>query len=155
MIHYYFGCGKGKTCSALGAGIRAAGAGMKVLLVQFLKNNKSSELSKLPFEVFEAPENLSFNPDNSYCKWVSSAVDFIKKSDCDMIILDEFADITGDFISEKDALELVDLLSEKEIIITGHGEKQFLTDISDYVTHFEKIKHPYDNGVNARKGIEY
>lgn len=155
MIHYYFGFGKGKTSSAVGAGMRAAGAGLKVLFVQFLKNNKSSELNVLPFEVFESPKELPFNPDYSYCAWVKNAVDFIKKSDCDMIILDEFADLKEDFISNNDMIELLNLLSDKEVIITGHNEKQFLTAVCDYVTFFEKVKHPYDKGVNARKGIEY
>lgn len=155
MIHYYFGFGKGKSSSAVGAGMRAAGAGLKVLFVQFLKDNKSSELSVLPFEVFDAPSDLPFNPDHSYCEWVKRAVDFIKKSDCDMIILDEFADLKEDFISRSDMLELLNLLSDKEVIITGHGEKPFLTEICDYVTFFEKVKHPYDKGLNARKGIEY
>ena len=62
MIQIYFGYGKGKTTSALGQGMRAKGAGKNVLLVQFLKNNKSSELAVLPFDIFKSPENLPFNP---------------------------------------------------------------------------------------------
>ena len=49
MIHIYYGFGKGKTTSALGLGVRASGGGLNVVLVQFLKDNKSSELKSLPF----------------------------------------------------------------------------------------------------------
>ena len=61
MIQIYFGYGKGKTTSALGQGMRAKGAGKNVLLVQFLKNNKSSELAVLPFDIFESPERTHFD----------------------------------------------------------------------------------------------
>ena len=62
MIQIYFGYGKGKTTSALGQGMRAKGAGKNVLLVQFLKNNKSSELAVLPFDIFKSPEKSVFFP---------------------------------------------------------------------------------------------
>ena len=60
MIQIYYGFGKGKTTAAIGQGVRAKGSGMNVLLVQFLKDNKSSELKeikKLEFDVFEAPDS--------------------------------------------------------------------------------------------------
>lgn len=154
MIHIYYGYGKGKTTSALGAGMRANGAGMKVLLVQFLKDNKSSELSALPFEIFTSPDSLPFNPDDTYCSWIDSAVEYIKGSDADLIILDEFLDITDKFIPVNTAVSLI-CNSKAEVIITGHSEVKELFDKADYITYFEKIRHPYDNGVQARRGIEY
>lgn len=154
MIHIYYGFGKGKTSSALGAGMRAKGAGFDVLLVQFLKDNKSSELKVLPFDIYNAPDSLPFNPDESYEKWVKSAVEYVENSKAQVIILDEFLDIVDKFISLDDAVKLVKNLSG-EVIITGHREIKALFDIADYVTYFEKIKHPYDSGVKARRGIEY
>lgn len=153
MIHYYYGYGKGKTSSAIGAGMRAKGAGMSVSFVQFLKDNKSSELSVLPFDIFEAPDSLPFNPDASYKTWINSAIEWVKASKSDVIILDEFADIIPRFISLDDAKELLSL--DKEIIITGHAMISELVDIADYVTNFQKEKHPYDKGAKARLGIEY
>ncbi len=153
MIHIYHGYGKGKTSSAIGAGMRAKGAGMSVLLVQFLKDNKSSELSVLPFDIFEAPESLPFNPDKSYSKWVNSALEYVNNSSADMIILDELLDIIPEFISEDEALKL--LGKKCELIITGHKKIPRLFEKADYLTGFEKEKHPYDKGVKARKGIEY
>ena len=130
MIHIYYGYGKGKTSSAIGAGMRAKGAGMSVLLVQFLKDNKSSELSVLPFDIFEAPESLPFNPDKSYSNWVNSALEYINKSSADMIILDELLDVIPEFFSEDDALKL--LGKKCELIITGHKKIPRLFEKADY-----------------------
>lgn len=153
MIHYYYGFGKGKTSSAVGAGMRAYGAGMSVLFVQFFKNDKSSERSVLPFEVYPCPESLPFNVGEEYKAFVNKAIEYIKTVNCDVIILDEFADLIPRFLS---ADEMKSIFSfDKEYIITGHNYLNELGDIADYVTRFEKIKHPYDSGVPARKGIEF
>ena len=82
------------------------------------------------------------------------AIDYIKSSKHDVIILDEFLDIIGSFIEEEDALGLITPL-KGEVVITGHREVKSLFDKADYLTHFDKIKHPYDRGVKARKGIEF
>lgn len=154
MIHYYYGFGKGKTTSALGVGMRAYGAGMKVLLVQFFKDNKSSELGALPFDVYESPDSIQFNPNKEdYFPWINGAVSYVKSSDADIVILDEFADLYPKYMDEKDIMSLLSL--DKEIVITGHYKLDFLYDKADYVTAFQKEKHPYDKGVNARRGIEF
>lgn len=153
MIHIYYGFGKGKTTAAIGAGMRAYGAGMSVAMIQFLKDSKSSELNSLPFDIMKAPDSLLFNPDDSYKAWVDKAACFAKSSDCQMIILDEMLDVIPKFMSLDCALELLEL--NKEIVITGHNRVEELIEIADYVSCIEKIKHPYDNGVKARQGIEY
>lgn len=153
MIHIYYGSGAGKTSAAFGAGMRAKGAGMSVFAVQFLKDNKSSELSVLPFEIFGAPESLPFNPGKSYQPWVDSALEAIEKTDADFIILDEFLDIIPEFISLEKALSVIE--RKGEIILTGHKEIKELSEKADYITYFENKKHPYERGVQARKGIEY
>ena len=142
MIQIYYGFGKGKTTAAIGQGMRAKGAGNTVTLVQFFKDNKSSELSVLPFDIFNAPDTLPFNPGKEYQAWVDSAIDYIISSKSDMIILDEFLDI-------------LDMLNGREIVITGHKKVERLFEKADYITFMDKIKHPYDMGVKARKGIEY
>lgn len=153
MIHYYYGFGKGKTSSAVGAGMRAYGAGMSVLFVQFFKNDKSSERSVLPFEVYPCPESLPFNVGEEYKAFVEKAVEYIKTVNCDVIILDEFADLIPRFLSVDEMKSIFSF--DKEYIITGHNYLNELGDIADYVTRFEKIKHPYDSGVPVRKGIEF
>jgi cob(I)alamin adenosyltransferase len=153
MIQIYYGYGKGKTTAAIGQGIRARGAGMSVSLVQFLKDCNSGELGAVDFEIFKAPESLPFNPGREYQEWVDSAIGFIENCKSDMIILDEFLDAIPEFISEETALRLMN--KNAEIIITGHKEIKSLFENADYITHMEKIKHPFDKGVKARKGIEF
>ena len=117
MIQIYYGYGKGKTTAAIGAGMRAKGAGMSVLLVQFFKNNKSSELSVLPFDIFKAPDELPFNPGDDYKVWVDSAIDYIKHSDADVVILDEFVDLIPKFLSAERAIQGLKCFSTRRIIL--------------------------------------
>lgn len=154
MIHIYYGFGKGKTTAALGLGMRAYGAGKSIALVQFLKDNRSSELSVLPFTVYPAPSSLSFHPDESYQLWIDGALDFINNTKADVLLLDEFLDVIPDFVSEEQALALMNKAG-KEIVITGHQELPSLFDKADYITFMDKIRHPYDKGIKARRGIEY
>ena len=155
MIHYYYGFGKGKTSSALGVGLRARGNDMSVLLVRFFKDNNSSELASAPFDIYPAPEKIPFNVSvEEYMPWVHTAVEYVKSSNYDVVILDEFADLIPKFISFDEAKSVL-ADSSREYIITGHYHNEALHELADYVTRFEKEKHPYDNGVQARKGIEY
>lgn len=155
MIHYYYGFGKGKTSSAIGAGMRAYGNNMNVLLVQFFKDNKSGELRSVPFEIFPAPERIPFNISvDEYKPWVNNALNYIKDSNYDVVIIDEFADLIPNYLSFDEAKKLLDK-SSTEYIITGHNKIEELISIADYVTHFEKEKHPFDIGIKARRGIEY
>ena len=158
MIQIYYGDGKGKTTAAIGAGIRAKGAGKEVLMVQFLKDNQSSELKVLPFRVFEAPDSLPFHPGDEYEPWIEAAYKAIIEAEENVIILDEFLDVIPHFISIDDANWIIRALSndeEKEVIITGHQVIDSIFKSADYITRLTKEKHPYDNGVSARKGFEY
>jgi cob(I)alamin adenosyltransferase len=155
MIQLFYGFGKGKTTSAIGAGMRAKGAGLSVLFVQFFKDNTSSELAVLPFDVFPSPNQLPFNPSvESYKPWVDSALNYIKSSTCDVVILDEFVDLIPKFLSDEQAVDLL-CDDKKEYILTGHYSNNLLLEKADYVTFFENKKHPYEKGVNARKGFEF
>ena len=72
-----------------------------------------------------------------------------------IIILDEFLDVIDTFVSLNDSLDLLNCLKDKEVIITGHKKIDKFFEKADYITHMEKVKHPYDLGIGARKGIEY
>lgn len=116
MIQIYYGFGKGKTTAAIGQGMRAKGAGNTVTLVQFLKDNKSSELSVLPFDIFNAPDTLPFNPGKEYQAWVDSAIDYIITSKSNMIILDEFLDVIDSFVPADKALGILDMLDGRKLL---------------------------------------
>lgn len=168
-IHLYYGNGKGKTTAAVGLCIRAAGAGKKVLIYQFLKNNSSSErklLSDLPgVTCLPGPDHIKFSwklsPDEKeekkkfYQKKLEEIC--LLEPKYDVLFLDEILDmISIGFLNETQILECMNSKSEHtEWILTGHKEYENLIRRADYVTEMKKVKHPYDAGIAARKGIEY
>lgn len=168
-IHIYYGNGKGKTTAAVGLAVRAAGAGLKVLVFQFLKDNSSSER-----KVLEALPNVTCLPGKERVKFVSNmnsderaqyrhynnkALDEIIKfcGPFDMLLLDEvLCALELDVISEE---KLISFIQHKprglEIVMTGHKAADSLVEMADYVTEVRKVKHQFDLGRSARKGIEY
>lgn len=164
MIHIYMGDGKGKTTAAVGAAVRAKGAGKKVVFCQFLKNGTSSEISmldKLGITVDFCPsinkflfqmtehEKLMFKIRNIE---ILNAID---ATDADVIILDEFLDAYNENIIDRQPAQKFITEFTGEIIMTGREAPQEFIDIADYITVMTKIRHPYDNGTPARKGIEF
>ena len=131
-IHIYCGDGKGKTSAAMGLALRAAGSGMEVLVLQFLKDGSSSEFRSLESAFGQAPEN-------------------------GLLVLDEALGARSAGVLDED--RLLALLRGKpaglEVVLTGRGPTQALLDAADYVTEMKKVKHPFDQGVRARRGIEY
>jgi cob(I)alamin adenosyltransferase len=165
MIHYYYGDGKGKTSSANGALIRAAGSGMKCALVQFFKNGTSSEieiLKKTGVDVYFCDfKNMRFFSKMSgeeRVAVISSHNENLKKvlaADHDLIVLDEFGDAVLNNAADETLINEILSLSECEIIITGHATCDRILRVADYITEFKCIAHPYQKGIKARKGIEF
>lgn len=169
MIHLYHGDGKGKTTAACGLAVRAAGSGLRVLFVQFLKDGTSSEvnaLSSLPGitvcrpELYfgwlrNMPEEQKAELKKCYCSMIRMIAD--SADDYDMIVLDEAA--LAYHHGLLDRAEFLDLLMKErnsiEIVITGRYPAPELMELADYITEMKKEKHPFDSGVTARKGIEY
>lgn len=169
LIHIYCGDGKGKTTAAMGLAVRCAGSGRRVLLVQFLKDGKSSEfasLSHVPgIDVIPQTRTFGFSwtltPEEKeeagvyYTGLLDRA--FQQAGAFDLLILDEIlgACSTG----MVDEAHLLDLLAQKpdalEIVLTGRGPSQALQDKADYVTEMKMVKHPFEKGVPAREGIEF
>ena len=169
LIHIYCGDGKGKTTAAIGLAARCAGAGGSVLFFQFLKDNSSSERNILKeiknIDVIDGIENMKFvwsmtgeekaKAARSYKKIFEDIVNH--SANYDMIILDEIIPaLKYDFVSEK---ELVDFLKSKpdkaEMVLTGREPSDTLIQLADYVTEMKKIRHPFDNNIKSRLGIEY
>jgi len=172
FIHVYYGDGKGKTTAALGLALRAAGCGKNVVVVQFLKNWSCGEHSSI-----EALPNLTLflgkpaggkfvhemngmekhNTKVSQDESLKKAIDLIKKGQCDVLILDEVIDAHR--LGVLDASMFNSLIYHKpdslELVITGHNPDEKLLERADYVTEMVKRKHPYDEGVSARHGIEF
>lgn len=171
LIHLYYGDGKGKTTAAVGLGVRAYGKGLKVLFVQFLKDNKSGEIMSLDkfgdkFLVLKGKPVIKFlrsmNTEEKeetieeMNRLFDRAIINATRDDYDMIILDELIDAINLNIIDKDKfLSFIKSKPQKlEIVITGHDPSAEFFKLCDYVTEIKKIKHPYDIGIKARDGIE-
>lgn len=171
LIHVYYGYGKGKTTAALGLALRTAGCGKKVVLVQFLKDSKTSELNCLQllpnitvlrgtaakaFVRDMTPEQLEETKKIQDAN-LSKALDIVRPGDCDLLILDEALDAYQ--LGLLDGALFLELVFNKpdalELVVTGHKPDDIIISRADYVTEMVKIKHPYDKGMKARKGIEF
>ena len=167
-VHIYCGDGKGKTTCAMGLCVRAAGAGKKVLLHQFLKDNTSSErtiIDKLPgvtvmpgakmdkftFQMNE--EELQALRESNDAN-LACLCDMAK--DYDMLILDEsvYAMDMG-LLSEDKLIEWLEKKPEHlEVVMSGRNPSDRLKEHADYISEITKIKHPFDQGLSSRIGIE-
>ena len=169
LVHIYCGDGKGKTTAAAGLSVRAAGAGKKVLFVQFFKDGTSSELSplkELGVEVRVVTENLGFiwnMDDEELARAKKAYTDLLldaEKEAADgygLLVLDEvISAVNCGIVPERELLDFIICRPEGlEIVLTGRDPSPALSDAADYITEMRKIRHPYDDGVMGRKGIEY
>ena len=167
MTHIYYGDGKGKTSAAIGLGIRACGRNLKVVMAQFLKSDNSGEIKALKsivdFTVLDSPKELSFYfkmSDIQKTEYNDFALNLFNNAinfDSDIIIFDELLDAVELDIIPLDYVVtfLKEKSLEKEIVITGHSVIDEIFSCADYITEMKKIKHPYDKGCSARRGIEY
>ncbi len=171
LIHIYTGEGKGKTTAAFGLAKRVAGHGKSVLILQFLKsrsNNSGETFSaeKLGIKVIRFKDQTTplFDPNvklpelkESIKQAILTAINEIKSGLYDLVILDELNTVLGcGYATMEDAKSIIDAKPEKlELVFTGRGVPDELVELADYVTEMRMIKHPYEKGVKARKGIEF
>lgn len=169
-IHIYEGDGKGKTTAAVGLAVRCAGSGQKVLFSQFLKGNHSSELDAMAWipgiiiHRHEKEFGFAFNMDMQesaaarryYQDHFRETVYFARREEARLLVLDELLDVYN--LNMVDHEEVCRFLLTRpegmEVVLTGRNPADELVKMADYVTHMGKVKHPYDWGVTARKGIE-
>ena len=166
LIHIYCGDGKGKTTAAIGLAVRAAGHGLRVVIVQFLKSSPTGELAvlgRLPeVTVIRSQEQLGFtfrmNEEQKRHAAVIQQQLLAREAmqRADLLILDEvMAAINAGMIESK---EVAALLREKpqelEVVLTGRNPPEELLQLADYVSEIKKVRHPFDRGIAARDGIE-
>lgn len=164
MIHVYTGNGKGKTTAALGLLTRAIGAGWKVAVVQFLKNDPTYGeycfwRDKLPWYQFGGPGFV--NPQQPRPIDYEQAVAALNKAvelagQCDLLICDEInVALAWGLIKLNDLEPLWDAAKNCELVLTGRGALPEVIERADLVTEMREIKHYYNNGVQARQGVEF
>jgi cob(I)alamin adenosyltransferase len=166
-IQVYTGCGKGKTTAALGLALRAAGAGLRVFIAQFVKQKKCSEheiLERLRDSItiksygkgFILKRKTTDSDRKAAREGLEELRDILLSKEYDVVILDE-ANIATHYglISVGDLLDLMSLKPAKtELVITGrHADKRVIRK-ADLVTEMKEIKHYIKKGVKSRTGIE-
>lgn len=169
LIQVYTGNGKGKTTACLGLAFRASGRGLRVIMLQFLKpagsygEHLASELiPNFTMEPMGADHmggnEVSREEDLELTrKGLARAEEVLTSGDYDMVILDEINNSMAFKLLTPQ--ELIGILEKRapntEVVLSGRGVPQEIIDYADLVTEMTLIKHPYDRGVHARKGIEY
>lgn len=166
-VHVYTGNGKGKTTAAFGLALRAAGAGLKVYVAQFVKGMEYSELKaveRLSDFITIRQYGLGFfinrEPNKKDIKAAREGLKEVREIMCsgayDVVILDEANIATYyDLFSVEDLLNVIRAKPERiELVITGRMADPLVIEAADLVTEMKEIKHYYDNGVRARIGIE-
>ena len=167
-VHVYTGDGKGKTTAAMGLAVRAAGRGLSVKVVQFLKGRKTGEMFVMDkidnIEFFQVSKSKKFFLDMSgeeKAQVREEASDFWPKilgwlGSADLLILDEaLGAITVGLLTLEQVCDILDNRQTTEIVLTGRDAPQQIIDRAHVVTDMQAIKHYMDDGVKARAGIEY
>ncbi len=173
LVHINTGDGKGKTTASIGLAVRAAGSGLKVLFVQFFKLDSDPSGEKNIFrESIPAIELIRSNRRHPF--FTKDATDHekvrasiretfevakerLKRGDYGLVVLDEvLGAVNGEYISIEEMQEFLDTRPDGlEVVLTGRDAPTELVKSADYVTEMLKIKHPFDDGIKARRGVEF
>ena len=166
LIIVHTGDGKGKTTAALGLAVRAYGAGLKVLILQFIKGaRRSGELNALDALGIEVRQlGLGFITRENFAEQQKSARAAIETARreissgaWDLIVLDEINYAVK--FGLLDAAEILSLIKirppQMHLVFTGRAAPVELIDAADLVTEMKLVKHPFQNGVAAQSGIEF
>ncbi|TFG33946.1 cob(I)yrinic acid a,c-diamide adenosyltransferase [Candidatus Thorarchaeota archaeon] len=179
LVQIYTGDGKGKTTCALGAGLRAAGHGLEVLVISFMKakvavRGDGVDINYGEFKTVDLVPNFTIvpvgretfvdkhNPDPIDVEMAQNglrlAQEALQKHTCDVLILDEInVAVEWNLISLEDQLGLIDMKpADIELIMTGRYARHEIMDIADLVTEMKEIKHYYSaKKIPARRGFEF
>jgi len=169
LVQVYTGNGKGKTSAAFGAALRAAGRGLKVYVIQFIKGgfdygelHIAEKIPNLKLNAFGRGKFITETPPaQEDVHFAREAFDLARKvvegGEYDMVVLDEINVVVNLKMVSMD--EVVQLIKKKpnhvELILTGRYAAAQIIEVADLVTEMKEIKHPYAKGVPPRKGIEY
>lgn len=171
LVHIYCGDGKGKTTASVGLCTRAAGRGLKVVFAQFLKSDNSGEREALrSFEnvtVPDIPQTVKFVNSMSeqelaetrkVCgELFKTCADYAASGEYDLVVMDEICStISNGFVAVESLAELIrGKAAGTELVLTGRNPDPAIVELADYVTEMTLVKHPYTQGIPARKGIEF
>ena len=166
LVHLYYGDGKGKTTAAMGLALRALGSGKRVVVLQFLKGWQSGEiplLEQLGAKIYRGKAGQKFvfqmnDAEKAETRALQNAnLAAAMAEPADLLILDEAGSAWELDMADKALLQQAVLQrpAGQECVLTAHAAPQWMLDAADYVTEMKCLRHPYQKGIAARKGIEY
>lgn len=168
MIIIFTGDGKGKTTAALGVALRSAGWGRRTAILQFIKGNKKvGEWGAIKniadIDIFQFVDDHKYyigKPEIKHKESIPVALHqlklIVKSKKYDLIILDEINNaIDHKLIDVNQIIEIIRNQPKTDFILTGRNASHKLIKVADLVTEMKKIKHPFDSGLLAKKGIDY
>ncbi len=176
IVEVYTGNGKGKTTASIGLAVRAKGGGYNPIIFQFMKSGgytgEFKELNTLSIETYQYgrpcqplidgspnPECFKDHPeDREYAqRGFEHAKKAVMDGHYDLVVMDEINFAV--FKKNVDESQIIELIKNKpesvELVLTGRNASQAIIDAANLVTEMKEIKHPYVEGITARKGIEY
>ncbi len=170
LTHLYFGDGKGKTTAAMGLAVRALGNGWRVVVAQFLKGTATGEIASLEtlgatvlrgqactkFVMQMTPQEKE-ETRAGHDRLLRQALELVERQQVDLLILDELSSACSlDMVDEALAKQLVEQKPDTvEMVITAHQPAPWMLEAADYATEMACRKHPYQQGIPARKGVEF
>ena len=168
LLEIYCGDGKGKTTAALGLALRAAGCGLRVHIVQFLKGTETGELASLAqipqISLVRCDKNWGFTfsmteqdkKEITVChnQMLQEAISMAKSGEIDVLIFDEFQAAYAHGLLDKEAAK--DFILKKpatlELVLTGRNPDPVFLEAADYVSEIHGVRHPYQKQIPARAG---
>ncbi len=168
LVHVYTGKGKGKTTAAVGLAVRAAGAGMRVAFVQFVKGGReSSELESLRTLGIDVVRpatrstglmrNAATPHDHEAATAALAAAREALSGAFDLVVLDEacVAARSGLITPADLAAAIRDRALDVEVVLTGRDAPPEILKLADYISELQPQRHPFERGIHARRGIEF
>lgn len=169
LIEVYCGDGKGKTTAAIGLAIRAISHGFKVCFIIFFKprvifeQGQGKTLRRLGIEVhnlipvkLHSYRKMGFEKGRKKFLKALSFIEKISQKDYDLLILDEMNIVLREgYLRKEEILRFLEKKSKRlEIVFTGRGAPQWLIERAELISEIRKIKHPFDQGIKEREGID-
>ena len=168
-MEVFTGSGKGKTSAAMGVVLRALGHDLKVCIIFFMKGNypygEKKTLARFPnvtFSIFGGldfvdPHNVKEDDKKEARRALEAGREAVMSGKYDLVVLDEInVAVAWKLVELDDVIRLIEGKPDSvELILTGRYADPKLVRIADLVTEMVAIKHPYDEGVQARAGFEY
>jgi cob(I)alamin adenosyltransferase len=170
LIQVYTGDGKGKTTCALGLALRAVGHGLRVYMVQFMKGRETGEAKaaadrlapEMTLRYFGRPGLVNLMaPAPEDLDLLRQAWDLARQvilaGEHDVVILDEInLALTYNLLSQEEVFQVLrDRPPGVEVVLTGRQAPPELVELADLVTEMRPVKHYYQAGVPARRGVEW